>query len=111
MSSARVDRSSWASFREGRGSAKNDVNFVSLPPSASEIPAARFERDVPGQNVQLRPRNLADVTLLDRPAEPARLGQAHVIRHLLSGANCCCPRAAPDRSRSAKCRRYAMHSR
>src|SRR5262249_8730582 len=40
----------------------------------------RFERDVAGEDHEVGPRDLAPVLLLDRPEQPARLVEVHVIR-------------------------------
>src|SRR5208283_4681482 len=51
--------------------------------SASEterLEAHRFERDVPGEDHQVGPRNLPAILLLDRPEQATRLVQADVVR-------------------------------
>jgi hypothetical protein len=44
------------------------------------LEAHRFQRDVAGEDHQVRPRDLIAVLLLDRPQQPARLVEVHVVR-------------------------------
>ncbi len=65
--------------------------FFRLPdvgPPAGEaegLEPHRFERDVAGQDDQIRPRDLAPVLLLDRPQQPARLVEVAVVRPAVQG--------------------------
>ncbi len=47
---------------------------------AKRLEAHRLERHVPGQDDQICPRNLLSVLLFDRPQQPPRLVQIHVVR-------------------------------
>ena len=52
------------------------------PPAgkAEGLEPHRVQRDVAGEDHQVGPRDLAAILLLDRPQQPARLVQAHVVR-------------------------------
>src|SRR5258707_1003414 len=69
----------------GRPRAPVDV-LVGLPHGgtaageAERLEAHRLERDVAGQDHQIRPRERLAVLLLDRPQQPASLVQVAVVR-------------------------------
>ena len=54
---------------------------VGAPAGEAEgLEAHRLQRDVAGEDHQVRPRDLVAVLLLDRPQQPARLVEVHVVR-------------------------------
>src|SRR6201989_2456639 len=59
------------------------VRFPHILTTAAEaegLEAHRFQRDVAGEDHEVRPRDLAAVLLLDRPEEAARLVEVRVVR-------------------------------
>ena len=48
-------------------------------PEPERLEPHRLERDVPGEHQQVGPRDPLPVLLLDRPQQPARLVEAHVV--------------------------------
>src|SRR6266566_7864234 len=59
------------------------IGFPNILPTAAEtecFESHRFERDVPGEDHQVGPRNLAAILLFDRPEKAPRFIQTDVIR-------------------------------
>src|SRR6478735_6735931 len=59
------------------------IGFPNILPTAAEtecFESHRFERDVPGENHQVGPRNLAAILLFDRPEKAPRFIQTDIIR-------------------------------
>src|SRR6185437_8984595 len=50
------------------------------PPPNPKVLKPMDSSDVARENHQVRPRNFPAILLLDRPAQPARLVQAHIVR-------------------------------
>src|SRR6266403_1536288 len=59
------------------------IGFPNILPTAAEtecFESHRFERDVPGEDHQVGPRNLASILLFDRPEKAPRFIETHVVR-------------------------------
>src|SRR6478609_2631130 len=59
------------------------IGFPNILPTAAEtecFESHRFERDVPGEDHQVGPRDLATILLFDRPEKAPRFIQTDVIR-------------------------------
>src|SRR5207244_2831464 len=76
----------------------------------------RLQCDVTGENHQVGPGDLPAILLLDRPEQPARLIQAHIVRPAIEGretlrAGACSAAAVADAVRTGAVPRHTNEKR
>src|ERR1700746_3121909 len=55
-------------------------NVLATAAETERFKSHRFERDIPGEDHQVGPRNLAAILLFDRPEKGPRFIETHIVR-------------------------------